>query len=204
MEEFCRVGVLDDRLAEEGYILCPACRLRRRSLEKANVDVKDAKGPATFIGALPGVNLSQIEYDNVSTRCHVICTAIPKTLRSIFNDTYRHAFMSMTRKGVPHVLGMKQFDVIDVPGAPKLCFLLSVNDHRSCAPYSLPWFLKPGSVSSWRHLLDTAFGVIPPSTSTFPMRNRRVRIEESWLLSSNLPIPPRPAMRSLASPLQSI
>src|SRR5258708_10516781 len=163
MEEFCRMGVTDDRLAEEGYIPCPACRLRRRSLEKASVHVKDPKGPATFIGALRGVNLSRIEYDNVSTRGHVICTVIPKTLRPIFNDTYRHAFMSMTRKGVPHVLGMKHFDVTDVPGAPKLCFLLSVNDHQSCAPRSWPSFLKPGSVPSWRHLLDTAFGRMAPN-----------------------------------------
>src|SRR5260370_32731400 len=127
MEEFCHVGVTDDRLAEEGYILCPACRLRRRSLEKASVHVKDPKGPATFIGALPGVNLSGIEYANVSTRGYVICTVVSKTLRSIFNDTYRPAFMSMARKGVPHVLAMMQFDATDVAGAPKLCFLLSVS-----------------------------------------------------------------------------
>src|SRR5258708_2361944 len=155
MEKLCRTGVTDDRLAEEGYILCPVCRLRRRLLDKASVHVKDPEGPATFISTLPGVNLSRIEYDNVSARGYVICTVIPKTLRSIFNDTYRHAFMSMTCKGVPHVLGMKQFDVTDVPGAPKLCFLLSVNDHRSSAPYSWPSFLKPGSVPSSLHLLDT-------------------------------------------------
>src|SRR5260370_7130216 len=119
-----------------------------------------------FIGALPGVNLSRIEYDNVPTRGHVICTVIPKTLGSIFNDTYRHAFMSMTRKAVPHVLVMKQFYVPDIRGAPKLCFLLSVNDHQSCAPYSWPSFLILAWVPFSRPFLPTPFCRIPSTTPT--------------------------------------
>src|SRR5260370_10332681 len=135
-----------------------------------------------FIGALPGVNLSRIEYDHVSTRGHVICRVIPKTLGSLFNDTYRHAFMSMTRTAVPHVLGMKQFDVTDIRGAPNLCFLLSVNDHQSCAPYSWPSFLKLGSVPCSPHFLAPAFDGIPSTTPTFPIRNRWVRIATDCLL----------------------
>ncbi len=73
--------------------------------------------------------------------------------------------MSMARKGVPHVLGMKQFDATDVPGAPKLCFLLSVNDHQSCAPYSWPRFLT--WFSSSRHLVDTTFRGFPQALLPF-------------------------------------
>src|SRR5258708_6541647 len=134
MKPFDHLGVADDRISEEGNVLRSASRLGCRSLEQSSVHVKDAKGPPAFIGALASVNLSRIEYDNVSARGHVICAVVPETLRSIFNHTDCHAFMGMTCKGVRHVFGVQQLDVTDVAGPPKLCFFLTIHKLQWCAP----------------------------------------------------------------------
>src|SRR5271170_8416754 len=148
-QQVCQVRIPHDRFSEKRYIFLLCGYFSGGPLQQPSVHVKDPKGPTPLIRGFAGVNLSRVEYQDVSLGSHVVCAVVPKPLGTIFNYPDGRAFMGVAGKRVAHILGVEQLDLSDVGSTPQLRSFLNVFGHKCYlteqVPYiaSQPAFLPP-------------------------------------------------------------